>query len=117
MLAAALVAGFAFASHARADTASPACTTPLDLIRLVNPLPHLAQKIAAGDPITIIAIGSSSTAGAGASSPDASYPSQLSVELRKQFPKMSFTMLNRGVHPEDIRAILAPFVPSFITPQ
>jgi len=86
VLAAALVAGLAFASPARADTAGPSCTTPLDLVRLTNPLPHLAQKIAAGDPITIVAIGSSSTAGAGASSPDASYPSQLSLELRKQFP-------------------------------
>ena len=105
MLAATLFAGLIFALPARADTASPACTTPFDLIRLANPLPHLAQKIAAGDPITIVAIGSSSTAGAGASSPDASYPSQLSVELRKQFPKVSFTMLNRGANGEELSLI------------
>jgi len=114
VLAAALVAGLAFASPVRADTSGPSCTTPLDVIRLANPLPHLAQKIAAGDPITIVAIGSSSTAGAGASSPDASYPSQLSNELRKQFPKVSFTMLNRGVNGEEIGDMLARFDTSVI---
>ena len=114
VLAAALVAGLAFASPARADTAGPSCTTPLDLVRLTNPLPHLAQKIAAGDPITIVAIGSSSTAGAGASSPDASYPSQLSIELRKQFPKVSVTMLNRGVNGEEIGDMLARFDTSVV---
>ncbi len=114
VLAAALVAGLAFASPASADTAGPSCTTPLDLVRLTNPLPHLAQKIAAGDPITIVAIGSSSTAGAGASSPDASYPSQLSVELRKQFPKVSFKVINRGVNGEEIGDMLARFDTSVI---
>ena len=114
LLAAALVAGLAFASPALADTAGPSCTTSLDLIRLANPLPHLVQKIAAGDPITIVAIGSSSTSGAGASSPDASYPSRLSVELQKHFPKVSFTMLNRGVNGEEIGDMLARFDSSVI---
>ena len=114
LLVAALVAGLAFASPALADTAGPSCTTSLDLIRLANPLPHLVQKIAAGDPITIVAIGSSSTSGAGASSPDASYPSRLSVELQKHFPKVSFTMLNRGVNGEEIGDMLARFDSSVI---
>ena len=114
MLAAALFAGLAFALPARADTAGPSCTTPLDLIRLANPLPHLAQKIAAGDAITIVAIGSSSTSGAGASSPAANYPSRLSVELQQHFPKSSFTMHNRGVNGEEIGDMLARFDSSVI---
>ncbi|MGC1926389.1 MAG: GDSL-type esterase/lipase family protein, partial [Pseudolabrys sp.] len=97
---------------ARADTS--ACATPLDLIRLANPLPHLAQKIAAGDAITIVAIGSSSTSGAGASSPAANYPSRLSVELQQHFPKSSFTMHNRGVNGEEIGDMLARFDSSVI---
>jgi lysophospholipase L1-like esterase len=109
MLAATLFAGLAFALPARADTSAPACATPLDLIRLANPLPHLAQKIAAGDAITIVAIGSSSTSGAGASSPAANYPSRLSVELQQHFPKSSFTMHNRGVNGEEIGDMLARF--------
>lgn len=114
MLAATLFAGLAFALPARADTSAPACATPLDLIRLANPLPHLAQKIAAGDAITIVAIGSSSTSGAGASSPAANYPSRLSVELQQHFPKSSFTMNNRGVNGEEIGDMLARFDSSVI---
>ena len=114
MLAATLFAGLAFALPARADTSAPACATPLDLIRLANPLPHLAQKIAAGDAITIVAIGSSSTSGAGASSPAANYPSRLSVELQQHFPKSSFTMHNRGVNGEEIGDMLARFNSSVI---
>jgi lysophospholipase L1-like esterase len=114
ILAATLFAGLAFALPARADTSAPACATPLDLIRLANPLPHLAQKIAAGDAITIVAIGSSSTSGAGASSPAANYPSRLSVELQQHFPKSSFTMHNRGVNGEEIGDMLARFDSSVI---
>ena len=114
MLAATLFAGLAFALPARADTSAPACATPLDLIRLANSLPHLAQKIAAGDAITIVAIGSSSTSGAGASSPAANYPSRLSVELQQHFPKSSFTMHNRGVNGEEIGDMLARFDSSVI---
>jgi acyl-CoA thioesterase-1 len=114
MLAATLFAGLAFALPARADTSAPACATPLDLIRLANPLPHLAQKIAAGDAITIVAIGSSSTSGAGASSPAANYPSRLSVELQQHFPKSSFTMHNRGVNGEEIGDMLTRFDSSVI---
>ncbi|MFZ0108485.1 MAG: GDSL-type esterase/lipase family protein, partial [Pseudolabrys sp.] len=83
-------------------------------IRLANPLPHLAQKIAAGDAITIVAIGSSSTSGAGASSPAANYPSRLSVELQQHFPKSSFTMHNRGVNGEEIGDMLTRFDSSVI---
>ena len=114
MLAATLFAGLAFALPARADTSAPACATPLDLIRLANPLPHLAQKIAAGDAITIVAIGSSSTSGAGASSPAANYPSRLSVELKQHFPKSSFTMHNRGVNGEEIGDMLTRFDSSVV---
>jgi acyl-CoA thioesterase I len=76
---AALFATLAFPLSSRAETPVLSCDTPLDLIRLANPLSHVAQKLAAHAPITIVAIGSSSTAGAGASSPAKNYPSQLAV--------------------------------------
>ena len=105
--AAALLAGLVLASPARADT--PACIAPLDLIRLANPLPRVAQKIASGEPVTIVAIGSSSTSGAGASSPAANYPSRLAIELKEHFPKASFTVLNRGVGGEEVVDMLRRF--------
>jgi len=94
---------------ARAETPALTCDTPLDLIRLANPLSHVAQKLTAGAPITIVAIGSSSTAGAGASSPAKSYPSQLAVELKKQFPNNSITVLNRGANGEEVADMLRRF--------
>ncbi len=105
--AAALLAGVSLALPVRAETAAPTCDAPLDLIRLANPLPHVARKLVTGEPITIVALGSSSTAGAGASSATATYPSQLAVELGRHFPKSSITMINRGVSGEEIPDMLA----------
>ena len=105
--AAALLAGLALVSPARADT--PACVAPLDLVRLANPLPRVAQKVASGEPVTIVAIGSSSTSGAGASSPAANSPSRLAIELKQHFPKLSITVLNRGVGGEEIADMLSRF--------
>ena len=105
--AAALLAVLATPLAVRAQT--PACDTPLDLIRLNQPLPRLAQKLSAGGPVTIVAIGSSSTAGAGASSPAANYPSRLAVELRQRFPGRTITVINRGVNGEEAADMLKRF--------
>lgn len=106
---AALIVGLALPLAARAETPAPPCDAPLDLIRLANPLSHLAQKLAARDPITIVAIGSSSTAGAGASSPAANYPNRLAVELKQHFPNRSITVLNRGTNGEEVGDMLKRF--------
>jgi lysophospholipase L1-like esterase len=94
---------------ARAETTAPVCSTPLDVIRLIHPLQHVAQKLSAGDALTIVAIGSSSTAGAGASSPAHSYPSQLALDLRNRFPKTTITMINRGINGEEVADMLKRF--------
>jgi lysophospholipase L1-like esterase len=106
---AALVAGLALSLPVRAETPVPACDAPLDLIRLANPLPRLAHKLATREPITIVAIGSSSTGGAGASSPAASYPARLAIELKQHFPNRAITVLNRGVNGEEIGDMLKRF--------
>jgi lysophospholipase L1-like esterase len=106
---AALFASFALPLPAHAGQTSPRCNAPLDLIRLANPLPHFAYKLAAGQAITIVAIGSSSTAGAGASSPSATYPSRLAAELKQRFPDHPITVINRGVGGEEIGDMLKRF--------
>ena len=88
---------------------TPACSAPSDLNRLNQPLRRLAQRITAGHPITIVAIGSSSTSGAGASSSAASYPSRLEVELKARFPHLDIHVLNRGVNGEEMPDMLARF--------
>lgn len=89
--------------------ASPNCNNPTELTRLANPLSRVAHKLAGSDPITIVAIGSSSTAGAGASSPANSYPSRLQVELTNLFRGHAVTVINRGVNGEEIADMLKRF--------
>src|SRR5262245_38067012 len=84
-----------------------ACTGPSE--RLDQPLRRTAQRLAAGLPLTIVAIGSSSTSGAGASSSAASYPSRLELELQRRFPTRTIRVLNRGVGGEEVADMLARF--------
>jgi lysophospholipase L1-like esterase len=79
------------------------------LTRFERPLVHTRRRLVNGEPLTIVAIGSSSTAGAGASSPDATYPSRLAVELRARFPGREITVLNRGVNGEETTNMMARF--------
>ena len=105
--AAALLAAVALPIAAHAQT--PRCDSQLNLVRFANPLARVAQKLANRHPITIVAIGSSSTAGAGASSPAANYPSRLQVELKQRFPGHPITVVNRGIGGEEIGDMLKRF--------
>ena len=70
---------------------------------------RVAHKLLTKEPITIVAIGSSSTAGAGASSPAASYPSRLAIELKERFPNQPIIMINRGANGEEIGDMIKRF--------
>jgi lysophospholipase L1-like esterase len=102
--------------RAQAPTPAPAtpCAAPAEITKLAHPLARTAKRLAGGEPVTIVALGSSSTAGAFASSPAASYPSRLEVELKTRFPKQPIRVLNRGVNGEDAREMLARFDQSVI---
>ncbi len=110
-------------AHAVTPAAAPAevqpsqryaCAGPVEFTHFNYPLQHLSRRVAAGGPVTIVAIGSSSTAGAGASSPLASYPSRLAVELKELWPGRDVTVLNRGVNGEETRDMLARFASGVI---
>ena len=66
-------------------------------MRFQAPLPHFSTALAANKPVRIVALGSSSTQGIGASSPKASYPVMLQAELRRRFPDSKITVYNRGI--------------------
>jgi lysophospholipase L1-like esterase len=89
--------------------AAPACEAPAEFTRLEHPLQRTALNLVTGKPIKIVAIGSSSTAGAGASSPAKSYPSRLEADLRARFPGIAITVVNRGVNGEEAKQMLARF--------
>ena len=112
--AALAVAAFAAAmipAPLSAETLQPVvkvpCGAPADLTRLDQPLPRTARKLASGEALKIVAIGSSSTAGAGASSPAMSYPSRLAVELQQLFPGRAISVVNQGINGEIARDMLA----------
>ena len=76
------------------------CGIPSDLIALGAPLPRTAARLNAGQPLTIVALGSSSTEGVGATSPEFSYPSRLAAVLQARFPEVPIRVVNRGVSGE-----------------
>ncbi len=83
------------------------CTVSLDRVKITLPLVHTGHKLAAGEAITIVALGSSSTAGAGATSSAASYPSQLEKNLSTQFPRSQIKIINRGVNGDEAPDMMA----------
>jgi lysophospholipase L1-like esterase len=77
------------------------CLPPKGGAKKLGSLPHVAGKLAAGEPVVIIAFGSSSTAGYGASSPEFNYPNRLAAQLHRQYPTADITVINRGQGGED----------------
>ena len=85
-----------------APTGNPAsaCAFQPQATAITAPLPHLTARIEAGGPLRIVAIGSSSTAGAGASRPERSYPARLAELLQQRLPGVPVDVLNKGVNGE-----------------
>ncbi|WP_085314310.1 SGNH/GDSL hydrolase family protein [Derxia lacustris] len=73
------------------------------------PLPITAARLASNQPLTIVALGSSTTAGAGATSIAATYPSRLGVELTRRLPGKSVRVINKGVNGQDVQEEIARF--------
>jgi len=77
------------------------CLPPKGGAKSMGSLPHVANKLASGEPVFIVAFGSSSTAGYGTTSPEFTYPNRLAAQLRRQYPGANITVLNRGRGGED----------------
>jgi lysophospholipase L1-like esterase len=77
------------------------CLPSKGVAQSMGRLSHVAGKLASGEPVVIIAFGSSSTAGYGATSPEFNYPNRLSAQLRRQYPSANITVLNRGKGGDD----------------
>lgn len=89
------------------QTAKRTCLVPKELGRFVSPLPNLTRTVTSTNGIHIIALGSSSTAGSGASSQLASYPARLDAELDRRFPRKDFIVTNYGTGGQLARDMLA----------
>lgn len=78
-----------------AQAAEPECTFPNEIIDIGHLLHRTSRPIGTDGPLTIVALGSSSTAGAGASKPEASYPTRLRDRLSSLLGHR-VTVVNRG---------------------
>lgn len=85
------------------------CTAPEDMTRFKRALPNTARAIRRRDVLKIVAIGSSSTEGVGATRDDRSYPAQLARALRQQWPDLEIVVINNGVGGEDAQQMLRRF--------
>ena len=61
-------------------------------------MPRTAARVAADGGLRIVTLGSSSTAGVGASSPDMNYPHLLGGELTQRLPGIAIEVINHGVN-------------------
>jgi lysophospholipase L1-like esterase len=77
------------------------------VVEPIAPLPGVTAELWAGEPLTIVALGSSSTEGAGASAPEASYPARLEAALRAALPGRPVRVVNAGKSGETSEDMLA----------
>jgi len=77
------------------------CMPPKSGAQSLGSLPHVANKLIAGQPVVIIAFGSSSTQGYGSTAPEFTYPNRLAAQLKRQYPGANITVVNAGVGGED----------------
>ena len=97
------------APPARAADEARRCAAPDELTRFSVALPNTARAIRQGRALVIVAIGSSSTEGVGASDPAHAYPAVLAEELRQRWPRLTVTVINKGVSGEVISQARARF--------
>jgi acyl-CoA thioesterase I len=77
------------------------CKAPMGWTAIQAPQPRTAAQIDSGGPLDIVALGSSSTVGIGASGPEEAYPFLLEAALRQHFPALDIHVTNRGKSGED----------------
>jgi lysophospholipase L1-like esterase len=85
------------------------CLPAKGLKEIPGSLPRVARHIAAGEPVTIVAFGSSTTVGYGTSSPAYTYPNRLADQLRRKFPTADITIVNRGMGGQDTPEMIKRF--------
>jgi lysophospholipase L1-like esterase len=77
------------------------CLPPKGGVNALGSLPHVAGRLVAGQPVVIVAFGSSSTEGFGSSAPEFTYPNRLAAQLKRHYPTADITVVNAGRGGED----------------
>lgn len=91
----------------RPRLSAPDCVSARPLLATSGTLRHTGQRLAEGRPLRILAIGSSTTEGVGATAPDRTYPAQLEKEIERLLPHARVDMRISGVGGETAVQTLA----------
>jgi acyl-CoA thioesterase-1 len=105
----ALSTGLATAAERAGAAGKLQCTVSPAAVSAGHWFARTAARLAERKPVTIVAIGSSSTFGIGASSSAAAYPARLEALLKEHFPDAAIKVFNRGVNGEDAPEMLVRF--------
>jgi len=89
-----------------AVVAEDRCSAPGNITSFSAALPHVSTQLMTGEPVSIVALGSSSTEGVGATRVENNYPSQLAKELGARLSGTVIRVLNRGVSGEATQAMV-----------
>jgi acyl-CoA thioesterase I len=88
------------AAQPQPDVLTLPCRAPQGEIASPAPVPRLAEMLQKKSTIRVLAIGSSSTAGVGASSPRAAYPAQFEEVLERSLKGVDIEVINDGISGE-----------------
>ncbi len=103
-----LVCAVALAISLLTAVPAPAADSPCPEVPVPRlSLPALSAALAAGRPVGIVALGSSSTAGVGATAPNKTYPALLQTALRAAWPGHDIKVVNQGMGGEEVDAMAA----------
>ena len=106
-LASVIAVGLAGPGLSRAEREQ--CQVPAELTQIDLKLSHVAERLRAHQPVTIVAIGGASTIGTAAGQPDLAYPHRLQVALARAFPDASISVVNKGVARQSAHQMLERF--------
>lgn len=101
-------------ARAAPDQGTARCAVPAALLNLGTDLPRTRERLRRGEPLTIVALGSSSTAGTGATSRERTYPSQLARALQRLYPKSPIAVINAGRGGEQVADMLKRLEPDVL---
>jgi len=99
----------AMGSIALAETASDTCLAANRGISLGTDLPRVTARLKSGQPLTIVAVGSSSTTGLWLLNPAATYPGVLQRELAAIRPVARLEVINSGRIGDTVSGSLSRF--------
>src|SRR5476651_545705 len=99
--ACAAAVGIACVAWSAGALGSPECRANHELLDLGHPLGIAKKGVVDHKELRIVAMGSSSTQGYGASTPQFAYPAQLQIRLSEAMPGVAVRVFNKGIGGQD----------------